>query len=202
MAKRQKFCYSCLALESNLCLWRTQAKNYPYDLEFFSKNNECIWRSCAHLVASALEMGCGGWTLPRERRRRQDTRWPPLCVPSFSLCFCPTLGLSLPLSCLILSPPRKTASLLPAAWGEENGLNSASHHGDGCLIWDECYITHCSESLWSTTICFFYPHGEHALALRRPPCLLVLLMLSEIIYLRKQMDILFNVKIMTIWLAW
>lgn len=64
-------------------------------------------------------------------------RWPPLfCFPSSAPA----------ISALLLpdSPsPRKTASLLPAA--EESGVdNPASHHGDGCLIWDECYITHCS----------------------------------------------------------
>lgn len=37
-----------------------------------------------------------------------------------------------------LPPPE---SLSPRNSGVDN---SASHHGDGCLIWDECYITHCT----------------------------------------------------------
>lgn len=66
-------------------------------------------------------------------------KWSPLSFLYFPLS-APTPAIS----ALLLDSlsPRNTASPLPAA--KESGVdNSASHHGDGCLIWDECYVPHC-----------------------------------------------------------
>lgn len=73
----------------------------------------------------------GSSPTPRRRVEARTKRRPPLFSSLFPLlCSAPAI------SALLLpdSPsPRNTASLLPAA--KESGLdNSASHHGDGCLI--------------------------------------------------------------------
>lgn len=87
-----------------------------------------------HPSATTLEWSTmdGSLPIPWSRVGAGTQRWPPL----FFLLFPPSLPLPQP------SLPRLFPdSLSPRNSGVDN---SASHHGDGCLIWDECYITHCS----------------------------------------------------------
>lgn len=74
-------------------------------------------------------MGCDVWILPIPWSRVGSEHKGSLLCSLF-----PLLVSALDISALLLPD-----SLSP----RNNGVdNSASHHGDDCLIWDECYITH------------------------------------------------------------
>lgn len=90
-----------------------------------------IWNHCfRHKHPSAIIPGCDGQTLthPMEQSRSQNAK----------------MASSLLYFHLSASAPHISAFLLPDSLSPRNsGVgSSASRHGGGCLIWDECYITH------------------------------------------------------------